>query len=94
MVVLTSLSLADNCLTSFGKDMSGVIAIADALKSGTAVMTSRGILTSAPRAARPCALPGMGLLKEIGLRSNSLRNAAQLLRNAVDVGCGGLYLLL
>ena len=31
-------SLSDNKLTNYGRDMSGVIAIADALKSGTAVL--------------------------------------------------------
>lgn len=37
-MVLNTLSLADNYLTNFGKDMTGVLAIADALKSGTSVL--------------------------------------------------------
>jgi len=38
--VLTDLNLADNNLTNNGKDMTGIHAIAEALKSGTAVLTS------------------------------------------------------
>ena len=40
MEVLTHLDLSDNTLTNDGQDMSGILAIAEALKSGTAVLTS------------------------------------------------------
>ena len=42
-VVLTHLDLSKNALTNYGKDMSGIQALAAALSSGSAVLTSLDI---------------------------------------------------
>jgi hypothetical protein len=86
--VITELNIADNYLTSFGKDMSGIIALADAIPDMRALAKfdiSNNSLCAAGAKALAEGLEGNQVMNELNLAGNNIGKESEEFRAKADM---------